>query len=211
MTKGAFHEIRRSSADRRYARDRIDCHSRCSLTLRPTPVPSQPSLRPFDIAVGLRLVLVPEDRYEPLAIALATSTSAVHRSVARLQHAGICGTGSRTVVTSAFHEFLVYGARYAFPAIHGPERVGLPTAGAHPELASVFGGDEPVRTLVWPMEGGTVRGEALVPLFNGATKVATRDARLHKLLACVDALRVGHPRQRQAAGDLLEHMISARP
>jgi hypothetical protein len=106
---------------------------------------------------------------------------------------------------------LVYGARYAFPAIHGPERVGLPTAGAHPELASVFGGDEPVRTLVWPMEGGTVRGEALVPLFNGATKVATRDARLHKLLACVDALRVGHPRQRQAAGDLLEHMISARP
>ncbi|MCO4099858.1 MarR family transcriptional regulator [Gemmatimonas sp.] len=174
-------------------------------------MPSQPSLRPFDIAVALRLVLVPEDRYEPLAIALATSTSAVHRSVARLQHAGICGSGSRTIVDTSLHEFLVYGARYAFPAVHGPERVGLPTAGSHPELASVFGTDEPVRTLVWPMEGGTVRGEALVPLFNGVTKVAARDARLHKMLACVDALRVGNSRQRGSAGEFLQHMITARP
>ena len=39
-------------------------------------MPSQPSLRPFDVAVALRLLLVPEDRYEPLANALATSTSA---------------------------------------------------------------------------------------------------------------------------------------
>jgi hypothetical protein len=173
-------------------------------------VPSQPSLRPFDIAVALRLVLVPEDRYEPLAIALATSTSAVHRSVARLQHAGICGPGSRTVIEPALHEFLVHGARYAFPAIHGPERTGLPTAGAHPELAMIFGNDESVRTLVWPMEGGTVRGETLVPLFNGLTKVASRDARLHKMLACVDGIRVGTTRQRGAAADLLHHLITSR-
>jgi len=173
-------------------------------------VPSQPSLRPFDIAVALRLVLVPEDRYEPLAIALATSTSAVHRAVARLQHAGICGPGSRTVIEPSLHEFLVHGARYAFPPVHGPERVGLPTAGAHPELAAIFAGDEAVRTLVWPMEGGSVRGEALVPLFNGLTKVAARDARLHKMLACVDGLRVGTPRQRGATADYLHHLITSR-
>lgn len=171
-------------------------------------MPSQPSLRPFDIAVALRLVLVPEDRYEPLSVALATSTSAVHRSVARLQHAGICGVGSRTVLETPLHEFLVYGARYAFPAVHGPERSGLPTAGAHPELVAAFG-DEPVRALVWPMEGGAVRGEALVPLFNGLTKVASRDARLHKMLACVDAVRVGNARQRNVAGELLQQMIAA--
>ena len=173
-------------------------------------MPSQPSLRPFDIAVALRLVLVPEDRYEPLAIALATSTSAVHRSVARLQHAGICGPGSRTVAEPALHEFLVHGARYAFPAVHGPERVGLPTAGAHPDLATVFGADEAVRTLVWPMEGGAVRGETLVPLFNGLTKVVTRDARLHRMLACVDGIRVGTARQRGAAAELLQHLIASR-
>lgn len=173
-------------------------------------MPSQPSLRPFDIAVALRLVLVPEDRYEPLAVALATSTSAVHRSVARLQHAGLCGPGSRTVQAPNLQEFLVHGARFAFPAVHGPERVGLPTAGAHPDLAAVFGGDEPVRALVWPMEGGGVRGETLVPLFNGLTKVASRDARLHKMLACVDGIRVGSPRQRKAAADLLEHLVATR-
>ena len=160
--------------------------------------------------MALRLVLVPEDRYEPLAIALATSTSAVHRSVARLQHAGICGPGSRTVLEPALHEFLVHGARYAFPAVHGPERFGLPTAGAHPELAAVFGADDVVRTLVWPMEGGTVRGETLVPLFNGLTKVASRDARLHKMLACVDGIRVGNSRQRGAGAELLRHLITSR-
>lgn len=173
-------------------------------------MPSQPSLRPFDIAVALRLVVVPEDRYEPLAIALATSTSAVHRAVARLQHAGICGAGSRTVHESALHEFLVYGARYAFPAVRGPEKAGLPTAGAHPELTAVLGGEENARVLVWPMEDGLVRGEALVPLFNGLTKVASRDARLHKMLACVDGIRVGTPHQRRAAGEFMQHLIATR-
>lgn len=181
-----------------------------NLPSAPTIVPSQPSLRPFDIAVALRLVLVPEDRYEPLAIALATSTSAVHRSVARLQHAGICGAGSRTVIEPALHEFLVYGARYAFPAVRGPEKVGLPTAGGHPDLAAIFGADESVRTLVWPMEGGTVRGEALVPLFNGVTKVASRDVRLHKMLACVDGIRVGTPKQRGAAAEYMQQLIATR-
>jgi hypothetical protein len=175
-----------------------------------TNVPSQPSLRPFDIAVALRLVLVPEDRYEPLAIALATSTCAVHRSVARLQHAGICGSGSRTVIDPALHEFLAYGARYSFPAVRGPEKTGLPTAGAHPELAAILGGEEDTRTLVWPMEGGTVRGEMLVPLFTGLTKVASRDARLHKMLACVDGIRVGSTQQRKSAAEYMQHLIATR-
>jgi hypothetical protein len=173
-------------------------------------VPSQPSLRPFDIAVALRLVLVPEDRYEPLAIALATSTSAVHRSVARLQNAGICAPGSRTVREASLHEFLVHGARYAFPAVHGPERAGLPTSSAHPELAAAFGEADGMRTLVWPMENGPARGETLVPLFNGVTKVATRDPKLHKMLACVDVLRTGTAHQRGIAAELLQQQLATR-
>lgn len=173
-------------------------------------MPSQPTLRPFDVAVALRLVLVPEDRYEPMAIALATSTSAVHRSVARLQHAGICGPGSRTVREDALTEFLVHGVRYAFPAVHGPERQGLPTACAHPDVAGALGGEEQVRPLVWPMEGGSMRGETLVPLFNGVTKVASRDARLHQLLACVDVLRIGTAHQRSIAEALLRREIQAQ-
>jgi hypothetical protein len=172
-------------------------------------VPSQPSLRPFDVAVALRLSLVPEDRYEPLAQALATSTSAVHRSVARLQRAGICAPGSRTVSRDALQEFLVHGVRYAFPAVHGPERVGVPTAGSHPDLAGVFTECEPLPTMVWPMDGGTARGETLVPLFKGVTKVAARDPRLHQMLACVDVLRVGSAGQRSTAAELLRRDLAA--
>jgi hypothetical protein len=170
-------------------------------------VPSQLSLRPFDVAVALRLHLVPEDRYEPLALALATSTSAVHRAVGRLQHAGLCAPKRRTVTPEALHEFLVHGVRYAFPAIRGPEREGLPTAAAHPDLHAVVG-DQAERSLVWPMEGGGSHGEVLVPLFNGVTKVAARDPRLHRLLACVDVLRTGTPAQRRAVGDLLFEQLT---
>jgi hypothetical protein len=128
-------------------------------------VPSQPSLRPFDIAVALRLLLVPEERYEPLAEALVTSTSAVHRSVARLQLAGLCQPSSRTVARDALREFLLHGARYAFPAVHGPERTGLATAWTHPDVAALFTEGESPRGLVWSSDRGTVRGELLVPLF----------------------------------------------
>lgn len=173
-------------------------------------MPSQPSLRPFDIAVALRLVLVPEDRYEPMAAALATSTSAVHRSVARLQLAGICAPGSRTVRLDALMEFLEHGVRFAFPAVHGPERQGQPTAFAHPDLASVNGADGDARTLVWAAEGGPVRGESLAPLFNGLTRVAAKDPRMHMLLASVDALRVGTPGQRSAAAAHLRQVLASR-
>lgn len=172
-------------------------------------VPTQPSLRPFDVAVALRLMLVPEDRYEPLAHALATSTSAVHRSVARLQHAGLCEPSRRTVNPQACQEFFVHGVRYAFPAVHGPERLGIPTATSHPELTALFGDARPMKTLVWPMEGGPVKGEALVPLFNGITKVATRDARLHHLLACIDVMRVGNAAQRDLAAGVLRDRVYA--
>lgn len=170
-------------------------------------MPTQPSLRPFDVAVALRLLVVPEERYEPLAMALATSTSAVHRSVARLQHAGLCKQGTRTVVRRACREFLMHGVRYAFPAVRGPERLGVPTAGAHPELAPLLNNGKAMKPLVWPAERGTVRGEAILPLFNGVTKVAALDATLHHLLACVDVLRVGDEAQRQAAVAVLDEKV----
>jgi len=170
-------------------------------------VPSQPSLRPFDIAVALRLLLVPEERYEPLAEALVTSTSAVHRSVARLQLAGLCQPSSRTVARDALREFLLHGARYAFPAVHGPERTGLATAWTHPDVAALFSDGESPRALVWSSDRGTVRGESLVPLFPNIPAVAARDPRLHALLAMVDAGRAGTPRERGVVGEALGKWI----
>jgi hypothetical protein len=173
-------------------------------------VPSQPTLRPFDVAVALRLLLEAEERYEPLAEAMATSTSAVHRSVARLQSAGLLRVGSRTVAPSALREFLLHGVRYAFPPVRGPEVAGLPTAWSHPAVAELVAREAPFelgRVLVWPDESGSLKGELCVPLFPGAVRVAARDPRLHHLLAAVDAVRTGSSAVRRVVGDYLAERL----
>ena len=164
-------------------------------------MPSQPTLRPFDVAVALRLLLSPEDRYEPLADALVTSTSAVHRSVARLQLARLCRPASRTVAPEELHEFLLHGVRFAFPPILGAERSGIPTTVAHPELQTLFKDGVDSKPLVWGSDLGSVRGESIAPLFPGVPAVASRDARLHELLAGVDVLRTGSSRERRIIGE----------
>lgn len=173
-------------------------------------VPSQPTLRPFDVAVALRLLLEPEERYEPLADALATSTSAVHRGVARLQGAGLLRPASRTVARPALREFLLHGVRYAFPPVRGQEMSGVPTAWSVGPIADLLASESAsdlARAVVWPEESGAVRGEMLVPLFPGAARVAQRDARLHLLLAAVDAVRAGSSTVRRVVGDYLADRI----
>lgn len=173
-------------------------------------VPSQPTLRPFDVAVSLRLLLEPEDRYEPLAHALATSTSAVHRSVARLQVAGLLQPGSRTVHRPALREFLLHGVRYAFPPVRGQEVVGVATAWSYAPVANRLPAStlpDRARPLVWPQEGGSARGDLLVPLFPAVVRVAQQDIRLHELLAAVDALRAGTPAVQQAIGEYLSERV----
>jgi hypothetical protein len=173
-------------------------------------VPSQPTLRPFDVAVALRLLLEPEDRYEPLAEALATSTSAVHRGVARLQGAGLLRPSSRTVARPALREFLLHGVRYAFPPVRGQEMAGVATAWSHGPITDLLAAEaasDLTRAVVWPDEAGTVRGEMLVPLFPGAGRVAQRDERLHLLLAAVDAVRAGSSTVRRVVGDYLAERI----
>lgn len=173
-------------------------------------VPSQPTLRPFDVAVALRLLLEPEERYEPLAEALATSTSAVHRAVARLQGAALLREASRTVARPALREFLLHGVRYAFPPVRGREVVGTPTAWSVPTVGALLGGDvsdDVARPLVWPDDEGAGRGELLVPLFPGAVRVAARDPRLHVLLAAVDAVRAGSSPVRRVVGEWLAERV----
>ena len=168
-------------------------------------MPSQPSLRPFDVAVALRLILIPEDRYEPLANALATSTSAcTARRVSSMRGSAAAG---RARSTRRRCMNFSHGLRYSFPPVHGPERAGLPTAGAHPAIVAALG-ENAGPQLVWPMEGGPSRAESLTPLFSGMTRVVQRDGRMHEMLATVDLLRVGTPEQRAAAGTLLTRQLA---
>lgn len=169
-------------------------------------VTEQMSLRPGDLATALHLEHRPDALYGRVADALGMSLSAAHRSVQRLQLAGLLLPGSRRVNRSGLIEFLVHGARYAFPPTLGPEVRGVPTAGALPALRK----DLPEGSgAVWPSAEGRSRGPALTPLYGGAPGAALRDERLHHLLALVDVLRIGQARERRIGETLLRAMVMA--
>jgi hypothetical protein len=162
------------------------------------------SLRPGDLAVALRLALSPGDRYEVLSTALRVSLSVAHRAVRRLEAAGLLLPAERRANRAALLEFLVHGVRYAFPAQLGPETRGVPTAGGLPE----FRGEMPEGSgAVWPSLEGRARGPSLVPLYENAPSAAQHDARLHRALALVDALRVSQARERRVAERLLRREL----
>ena len=60
---------------------------------------------------------------------------------------------------------------------------------------------------VWPDEEGTLRGQALYPLYPSAPLAARRDPRLYELLVLVDAIRMGNMREQQLAEDLLKERL----
>lgn len=164
----------------------------------------QKSLRSVDLGVALRLEHRPDERYEELARALVLSLSASHRAVKRLQQAGLLLPGSRRVNRSALLEFLVHGARYAFPPTLGSEVRGVPTAGALPGLREHLPAGPGA---VWPSADGRSRGPALAPLYAGAPAAALHDERLHRLLAVVDVLRIGQSRDRRIAETMLRNLL----
>jgi hypothetical protein len=164
----------------------------------------QKSLRPVDLGVALRLEHQPDEHYEDLAGALGLSLSASHRSVQRLQLCGLLLPGARRVNRSALLEFLAHGARYAFPASLGAEVRGVPTAGSLPSLREQL--PEGLGA-VWPSAEGRLRGPAVAPLYEGAPAAALRDERLHRLMALVDVMRLGQPRDRKAGEAELRNML----
>jgi len=167
-------------------------------------VMEQASLRAVDLGVALRLEHQPDEHYEDLGRALGLSLSASHRSVQRLQVCGLLLPGSRRVNRSALLEFLVHGARYAFPPSLGADVRGVPTAGSLPSIREHL--PEGLNA-VWPSVEGRVRGPGLLPLYAGAPVAALSDERLHRLLALVDVMRIGQARDRKAAESQLRDML----
>lgn len=167
---------------------------------------SQPSLRPVDVVVALQLALRPEEKFEALSSVLGIGAGAAHRSVKRLMQAGLVLPHRRASTRTPLLEFLVHGLRYSFFPVTGPEAPGVPTAYSAPPLASEIVVDRP---LVWASERGTVRGDTLVPLYEGAPELVVREPELYEALTLVDAIRAGRARERKLAAALLEQRLYA--
>ncbi len=135
------------------------------------------------------------------------SASEVHASLTRLGEARLVDTASRKVNRKSFLEFLKYGVPYAFPARPMETTRGIPTAWAAAPMSKVFTHsheDVPV----WPDPDGTVKGQALEPLYRSASVAAQRDSALYELLTLIDALRMGRARERKFAEQELEQRLS---
>jgi DNA-binding Lrp family transcriptional regulator len=164
--------------------------------------------KPQDVLVALKLCLPNESKsFAALAKELGMSASEVHASVARLGEARLVNVTSRKVNRKPFLDFLKCGVPYVFPARLMETTRGVPTAWASGPMAKVFSKSKD-NVPVWPEPEGTVKGQALEPLYPSVPFAARNDPTLYDLLSLVDALRIGRARERKFAEKQLEQRLS---
>jgi hypothetical protein len=172
----------------------------------------QVTLKPQDLAVLLKMAIsaAPMPPYAVLARSLRMSPSEVHASLGRATMARLAQRSENegnVVVRTALLEFVLFGARYAFPPVSGPLARGLPTAYAGPGMRDqIAASDEPVP--VWPAPSGKVRGITLYPLYPHLPPAAEADENFYETLALFDALRVGAARERNIATEALTRKLA---
>lgn len=117
-------------------------------------------LKPQDLVVLYKQVAQAGQvwTYASLGEALGMSPSQVHRSVKRAVESGLVlekSRGALETVRTTLHEFAVHGVRYAFPAVIGPLKRGIPRPLACPRcpLRCHFPREAPV----WPSAQGTAK------------------------------------------------------
>jgi hypothetical protein len=170
-------------------------------------------LKPQDVVILLKLVAIgPEPwTYQRLAVELSISQSEAHAGVRRAVAARLmsdAGTAGGRPVLPALEEFLLHGARYAYPPQRGELSAGMPTGYAAPPLNKVIvQPDEPPP--VWPYAQGKVRGYSFAPLYPSVPAAAARDPKLYELLALVDAIRDGRARERNLAAKEIQARLGA--
>jgi len=96
--------------------------------------------------------------------------------------------------------------RYVFPTRPGPLVRGIPTGFAAPVLAdAILSAGEIV--IVWPYARGDRLGQAIEPLYRSVPDAVQRDPDLYAMLALVDSLRLGNPRERAVARERLGQLL----
>lgn len=165
-----------------------------------------PTLQPVDVPVVLQLAFVPSATYDAIGTAIGVDGATAFRSVRRLEHARLLLPGERQVVRKAVLEFVLHAVRYVFYPVIGADGFGVPTAYSAPPLSAEFTADD---ALVWASMEGSIRGQTLQPLYDGAPTLPRRNPRLYQALALVDAVRAGRARERSRATEFLVALLGA--
>ena len=111
--------------------------------------------------------------------------------------------------TKALYNFIVHGIKYVFPVKPSKITRGIATAFAAPVLKDkLMSAGELV--LIWPDAKGSIKGQAVEPLFKSAVFASQRDSEMYALLALVDAIRIGQPREANLASGLLKERLGLK-
>jgi hypothetical protein len=116
----------------------------------------------------------------------------------RAKRARLIDSSKKNIVWPALLEFIVHGLKYVYPAEPGAICRGVPTAHSALPLSKDIV-SEANDQYVWPSGDGTVRGQAIEPLYKSVPYAVSKDPGLHQLLA----------RERQIAADELRRRLHA--
>lgn len=166
------------------------------------------SIKSQDIVVLLKILLEGKYnwKYESLHENLHLSVSAIHRSLERCVRARfISPKPYEDVFVMNIAEFLIHGAPYAFAIEPGKIIRGLPTAHSASPLNKVIVSEK--ESYVWASPHGKVRGQSIEPLMKFVPEIAGKDKALYEMLALIDAIRLGRPREKKIASEMLNEKL----
>ena len=153
-----------------------------------------------------------QDRYSVRNLEAMTgiSKSEISASLKRSISVGLAVLDRKTKFpranNRALKEFIEYGLKYVFPADPGKIMRGIPTSFAAPIMAGKLMSAGDVIN-VWPDPTGKEKGQSIQPLFKSVPRAVKQDPELYKLLALVDAIRLGNARESKIAIELLEESL----
>ncbi|MEZ9047669.1 MarR family transcriptional regulator [Vibrio splendidus] len=142
---------------------------------------------------------------------LGISKTQVNISFKRCESLGLIrrerSTGHPIVNTKVLFNIIEHAIRYIFPITSGQLTRGIATSFGAPVLSSsLMTGGELIP--VWSDSKGSTKGFMVEPLFKGVTIAVRKDPQMYAMLALIDAIRLGQPRERKLALEKLKVLFN---
>lgn len=159
-------------------------------------------MRPQDILILLAISIEESNgvwQNKTISELTELSPAEVSDSINRSMQAGLLDNNKK-LMKKSFLDFILYGVKYVFPAIHNGFARGIPTACyASPLKQKILTNSK--TNLVWAYKEGKVQGLSLEPLYRTVPHVALKSKELYKALSLIDAIRVSTAREFLIAKD----------
>jgi len=170
------------------------------------------NLRPQDTLILIKLLCAESREWRQLDIAmeLDMSQAEIANSLERLRRASLIDDSKRRVQRLAATEFIVHGIKYFYPPELGAYSRGMPTGHSAKPLKGKLVIEENLEW-VWPDAEGKDRGLILHPIYESVPFAAQQDPELYELMALIDSIRAGGPREKKMAEEhLRKRLMSSR-